>query len=207
VWSPLTPPARIAVHADAAPTSAVDHLRVVASSLGAMIPGIRDAVIGNMIAVKLYVRRALRRWRAGARKPAVLRSTGDSDSDDCATDTRVMGLRSKMRGAARLPARPPDRANSLAFCAALFVVALAVRGFHIAQPAGVVFDELHFGKFVKAYWPGGPSGPARASGAADQGGGRMYFDIHPPYDCASVTLGPSLILFRQWCVTRPRKCD
>jgi hypothetical protein len=149
---------------------------------GVMIPWLRDAAIGNMVAAKLYIRRVLRRHRAGARSSAarvVLHSDGLYDSDD------AIRPRSKMRGSARLPARPPDRVNAFLVCGLLFVGAICVRGYRIAEPNGVVFDELHFGKFVKAYWPGGVDGPQKAGGGPSQRGGRLYFDIHPPYVLAS----------------------
>jgi dolichyl-phosphate-mannose-protein mannosyltransferase len=130
---------------------------------------VREQLIGLLVGAKLRLRRAVRRWRAarnagsgvgfvglGSGSGAALLSTGgDRDAHDAWPSP------GKVR-AAQLPAAPPDHAPAL-LPAALFVLALAVRGWRIEEPRAIVFDELHFGKFLKAYWTGS-----------------YYFDIHPP---------------------------
>lgn len=56
----------------------------------------------------------------------------------------------------------------------LVVLGLATRFAFISYPAEVVFDEVHFGKFVNAYFTG-----------------EYYFDIHPP-------LGKLLVALSAW---------
>ncbi|MEW5908011.1 MAG: phospholipid carrier-dependent glycosyltransferase [Patescibacteria group bacterium] len=46
----------------------------------------------------------------------------------------------------------------------LFTLALFVRFFHFNYPPELVFDEIHFGKFIRAYFTN-----------------ENYFDIHPPF--------------------------
>ena len=67
------------------------------------------------------------------------------------------------------PSSPVWAAAARVLPALLFIFALATRLWGIGKPAGIVFDELHFGKFVNwtlFHW--------------------MYFDIHPPF--AKLTL-------------------
>lgn len=90
----------------------------------------------------------------------LLFTTPSTDAVDITADQGARhgpwSARMPKRSAAQQKLVPP-------ICIALFVVSLLVRGWRIAIPAAVVFDEFHFGKFVKAYWTG-----------------EFYFDIHPP---------------------------
>lgn len=45
----------------------------------------------------------------------------------------------------------------------LIVLSFALHFYHLASPAEVIFDEVHFGKFISAYFTG-----------------QYYFDVHPP---------------------------
>eukprot|EP00171_Calliarthron_tuberculosum_P020794 IDg20794t1 len=74
-------------------------------------------------------------------------------------------LESKARSGALLPQRAHDASpqTERACAAAVFALALAVRLYRIAEPAAVVFDEVHFLRFVKNYRDG-----------------EYLFDIHPP---------------------------
>lgn len=60
------------------------------------------------------------------------------------------------------------------FAAVLIVLGLITRFIFISNPAQVVFDEVHFGKFVSSYFTG-----------------NYYFDIHPP-------LGKMIIAAGAW---------
>jgi len=64
--------------------------------------------------------------------------------------------------------------NKKILAIALIVLGLATRLFFLANPAEVVFDEVHFGKFVSSYFTG-----------------RYHFDIHPP-------LGKMIIATGAW---------
>ncbi len=71
----------------------------------------------------------------------------------------------KLSAGALLPQRCADisiRSESL-WCVGLFLTALTVRLWHISYPSNVVFDEVHFLRFVKNYRDG-----------------QYLFDIHPP---------------------------
>lgn len=57
-------------------------------------------------------------------------------------------------------------------CALLFAAALASRSWGLCSPREVVFDEVHFGKFARAYFTG-----------------EHYFDIHPPAGKLVLALG------------------
>jgi dolichyl-phosphate-mannose--protein O-mannosyl transferase len=131
-----------------------------------MLPG-QEAVISALVGAKLHVRRLLRHGRANGRaERARLARAGFLDAGAAAgtdADART-GHSSKARGA-RLPACPPDDVpvQAAAVAAGLFLLAFAVRAWRVAEPASVVFDELHFNKFAKSYWTG-----------------EYAFDIHPP---------------------------
>lgn len=145
----------------------------------------RDVVVGALISSKLSLRRAFRRWQirrvgSGSAAPAVLHSSGldtESDNDEYSKDASLVldrnrtlfpmpssrSARMLLRGA-RLPNRPQDEPQSpYIVCLVLLVFALCVRLWQISEPRSTVFDEVHFGKFVKAYWQKS-----------------YYFDIHPP---------------------------
>jgi dolichyl-phosphate-mannose-protein mannosyltransferase len=82
------------------------------------------------------------------------------------------------------PSSPVWAAAARVLPALLFIFALATRLWGIGKPAGIVFDELHFGKFVQwtlKRW--------------------YYFDIHPPL--AKQTLAVLSILWGY----DPDKCD
>ena len=59
-------------------------------------------------------------------------------------------------------------------CVCLFGLGILTRFYGLSWPREVVFDEVHFGKFVSSYITG-----------------RYYFDIHPP-------LGKLLIAAAAW---------
>lgn len=129
-----------------------------------MLPG-QASVTSFFVQSKLNVRRLVRHWRAlsrNASKPDGTRPGMLDPGGMLGEDTDASTRDAKARGA-RLPMRSPDRvpARAVAFC--LFVLSLCVRCYKISEPPAVVFDELHFGKFVNSYW--------------DK---RFYFDIHPP---------------------------
>lgn len=74
-------------------------------------------------------------------------------------------LETKATAGALLPQSAADATLRVeALCAiAVFILAFTVRLFRISQPAGIVFDEVHFLRFVKNYRDG-----------------EYLFDIHPP---------------------------
>lgn len=101
---------------------------------------------------------------------AVLASCGDKPSwkkvAGCLIRLHKKGyLAETGPGAAALPAERPDciPGGEWWLLSSLFVVAFAVRLWNIHLPDSVVFDELHFGRFVKRYRDGS-----------------YFFDIHPP---------------------------
>ncbi|CDF36224.1 Dolichyl-phosphate-mannose--protein mannosyltransferase, family GT39 [Chondrus crispus] len=124
-----------------------------------------EGLIAALLQGRLGVRRVLRQWsrdwkRRDAR--AVFLDGGEGHASDDALGT---SSKHRRRNPACLPARPrdaPPTSNALV-AAVLFAVALCVRGWGISFPPSVVFDEVHFLRFVKAYYYG-----------------RYFFDIHPP---------------------------
>ncbi|KAG8466850.1 hypothetical protein KFE25_008229 [Diacronema lutheri] len=76
--------------------------------------------------------------------------------------------------ASAAPDEPHDAASGLRAtdCALLLAAALASRCWALRTPRQVVFDEVHFGKFARAYFTG-----------------EHYFDIHPPMGKLVLALG------------------
>jgi dolichyl-phosphate-mannose-protein mannosyltransferase len=126
-----------------------------------MLPG-QAAATGMLVQAKLTIRRVLRHWRSLSRAHVRRGSSGLLDIGCCPGDGLDVSASRRTRGA-RLPVQPPDKVNAVVVAACLFAFALAVRCHRISEPAAVVFDELHFGKFVNSYWDG-----------------EYSFDIHPP---------------------------
>ncbi len=60
----------------------------------------------------------------------------------------------------------------------LITLAIFTRFWHLKQPAEVVFDEVHFGKFVSAYF-----------------NNEYYFDIHPPLGKMMIALSGKILGF------------
>lgn len=118
-----------------------------------MLPGQASAAT-MLLQCKLTVRRLVRHWRSRSREGSRAKGSGllDTGGGDSGSETDIR-VPTRTRGA-RLPARPPDRVHTAGVAVCLFVVALCVRCYRIAEPAAVVFDELHFGKFVNGYWDG-----------------------------------------------------
>ncbi len=56
------------------------------------------------------------------------------------------------------------RGKTILFVVILALLALGTRFWRLTEPAEVVFDEVHFGKFVSSYFTG-----------------EYFFDIHPPF--------------------------
>ena len=106
-----------------------------------------------LIQSKLSLRRAYRNWRRGSRK--VLHA--DAPDPDPATQ-----LSTKRRHPSQLPNEPSDNAPTY-IPILLFFVALLPRIYRLPHPPSVVFDEVHFLRFVKGYYEG-----------------KYFFDIHPP---------------------------
>ena len=133
-----------------------------------MMPALQPAhegLIAALLQGRLGVRRVLRQWSRDWRRRdarAVFLDDGEGDASDNAVCT---SSKHRRRNPACLPARPRDAppASNALVAAVLFAVALCVRGWGIAFPPSVVFDEVHFLRFVKAYYYG-----------------RYFFDIHPP---------------------------
>lgn len=111
-----------------------------------------EAVISPLLQTKLYFRRVRRRFlREKQKTPQRFVRDGDE--------------KTRRRHFALLPARVPDKAPGGEHVVAvlLFLVALIVRGWDIPYPPSVVFDEVHFLRFVRGYYEG-----------------KYFFDIHPP---------------------------
>lgn len=60
----------------------------------------------------------------------------------------------------------------------LIVLAVFTRFWHLQQPSEVVFDEVHFGKFVSAYF-----------------NNEYYFDIHPPLGKMMIAMSAKILGF------------
>lgn len=125
----------------------------------------RESFITVLIQSKLSLRRAYRNWRRRTTQPntapkhsalTLTRQSPTSDEDD---------FRSRPRRPAQLPARSPDNhPMPLPFLLTLlYVISLILRTRKISYPPSVVFDEVHFLKFVRSYYYG-----------------NYFFDIHPP---------------------------
>lgn len=111
------------------------------------------------------MRRLLRHWRTlsrNASKPGAARAGMLDPGAACGEDADGLSSDVKVRGA-RLPLRPPDRVHVRGVTLCLFVLSLCIRCYRLTDPPAVVFDEMHFGKFVNSYW--------------DKS---FHFDIHPP---------------------------
>lgn len=126
-----------------------------------------EGVIGVLVQSRFWLRRQLRRWSRESKRQdrrSVLLDDGvtnpDFDNSPYATTSKY-----RRRNPAALPARLRDIAPvpTRALLVLLFGAALLVRGIGIAFPPSVVFDEVHFMRFVKAYYYG-----------------KYFFDIHPP---------------------------
>lgn len=132
-----------------------------------MIPT-RESCINSLIHYRLALRRLYRSWR---RSKPLDRDRG-RDRDDARSPLSTAGfnddhhsLSTRPRRPAQLPASPPD-SNPISLpllVLLLFTFALGVRGWSVAYPPSVVFDEVHFLRFIRAYYYG-----------------EYFFDIHPP---------------------------
>lgn len=127
-----------------------------------MLPS-RESLITALIQSKLSIRRLYRNWRRGN---SALSNFGlPSPPSRSQTLTDDDDFRSPLRRPAELPARSPDP-NPLPLpllLVLLFAIAFIVRAASISYPPSVVFDEVHFLRFVRAYYYG-----------------EYFFDIHPP---------------------------
>lgn len=124
-----------------------------------MLPFIQpthDALITSLVQTKLCLRRLRRRYLRGSFNfPVYEESTPPLPSTS----------KERRRHHALLPAHLPDTAPlpDPVISLLLFLTALLVRAWGIAYPDSVVFDEVHFLRFTKAYYYG-----------------EYFFDIHPP---------------------------
>lgn len=143
------------------------------SRQAAMLPAIQpthEALISALVQGKLWLRRLQRRWLRESTskrdKPSrqVLFDDGAGEHDPYEA-TQSTSSKYRRRSPAALPARLPDTPPlpTNVLVAILFVASLVVRGWDIAFPGSVVFDEVHFLRFVKGYYYG-----------------QYFFDIHPP---------------------------
>jgi len=88
---------------------------------------------------------------------------GPADSDG-ATSERASSKTRRVRSFCRRRGAPPWGVPDAAVAGALFAAALGVRLWRLGSPPEIVFDEVHFSRFVWSnYWAG-----------------RYLFDIHPP---------------------------
>lgn len=146
--------------------------------ISAMIPR-REALIASLIQYKLSLRRFYRNWHRTSTSKALpfLRTSSSStaaprnlrfDDDDDVSNCDENGFslpRGQFKRPAQLPASKPDRdvLPLPLLLTVLYVLALSVRLWSIGYPPAVVFDEVHFLRFVRAYYRG-----------------EYFFDIHPP---------------------------
>lgn len=138
-----------------------------------MIPS-RDSLITALIQSKLSIRRVYRNWR---RKSAVASSTTQTGVATSNKNGALDGMlrhrtssddddfRSRPRGAAELPAYSPDPhvLPLPLLLSLLYALSLIIRTWRISYPPSIVFDEVHFLKFIRGYYYG-----------------HYFFDIHPP---------------------------
>lgn len=131
----------------------------------------RDSLIGALLQAKLWLRRLHRRWRRDAAplKGKPLPSSHDALLDDgssaCLDADLSTSSKSRRYHPAALPARPvdPEPIPPRLTVVALFLASLLVRVWGISFPDSVVFDEVHFLRFIRGYYFG-----------------EYLFDIHPP---------------------------
>ena len=102
-------------------------------------------------------------------------SPRDDDAND-KLDSKYgkAGIHANDVGAAQLGCRRACMVTDQSACVCLFGLGILTRFYGLSWPREVVFDEVHFGKFVSSYITG-----------------RYYFDIHPP-------LGKLLIAAAAW---------
>lgn len=123
-----------------------------------------EALVSPLLHTKLYLRRLRRRWcrdnLSRHTNSTVLHDDGSGPLTDSDSTSKT-----RHKHFALLPAIPPDAPPlpQSAIISILFVASLLVRAWDIAYPDSVVFDEVHFLRFVKAYYYG-----------------KYFFDIHPP---------------------------
>lgn len=125
----------------------------------------REAIIASLIQYKLVLRRFYRSCRRAVTSNAPPTTLHTSANDKREDDHDDDALRSRPRRPGQLPAPMPDRdpVPTPLIYAGLFIAALLLRLWRIHYPPSVVFDEVHFLRFVRAYYMG-----------------EYYFDIHPP---------------------------
>lgn len=128
----------------------------------------RETLIAGLIQCKLSIRRFYRLWRrsnifsVNKARDILGVSPPPTRYDDDGGDEEVW---TRLRRPAELPAKAPDR-NPIPLAlllSILFMLSLFTRIMFISYPASVVFDEVHFLRFVRAYYYG-----------------EYFFDIHPP---------------------------
>lgn len=132
-----------------------------------MLPFIQpthEALVSPLLHTKLYLRRLRRRWG----KDNLSRHTDSTVFYDDGSGPLIDSYstsKTRRKHFALLPAIPPDvpplPQSVMIFL--LFIASLIVRGWNIAYPDSVVFDEVHFLRFIKGYYYG-----------------NYFFDIHPP---------------------------
>lgn len=127
-----------------------------------MLPS-RESFITALIQSKLSIRRLYRNWRRT--NPTLSNFTSLSTPSRSQVLSEDDTFRHPLRRPAELPASSPDP-NPLPLpllLFLLFIIAFIVRVSSISYPPSVVFDEVHFLRFVRAYYYG-----------------EYFFDIHPP---------------------------
>lgn len=121
----------------------------------------RDTFITTLIQSKLHLRRMYRAWRRPTQRQ---KKTSISSSSPALPVSHSQEKYSSTSYHAQLPCSPPDQYPYVKFIPLLlFFVSLILRLYHISYPSSVVFDEVHFLRFVRAYYYG-----------------EYFFDIHPP---------------------------
>lgn len=139
------------------------------------MPSVRDIVISVMLRLKLYARRTCRNRRRSI--PSIL-YTHNPPSIISSSKSRIASFHLI---ASQLPTPAPFSSRLVPVF--LFLLALAPRLYGISHPSAVVFDEVHFLRFIHAYYHH-----------------EYFFDIHPPL--GKLTF---LAIVHTFCTSPPRQ--